>query len=445
MYLNENGGKQMLTVAFHTLGCRVNQYETEAIMDQFVESGYSIVEFEEQADVYVINSCTVTSAAARKTRQFARRSHRNNPDSLVVVAGCYPQVSPDEVAEIEEIDLLVGTDNKSKIVELVNKKLAGSIQDREIKEYNMLNKFEELKLKTLRETTRANIKIQEGCNQFCSYCIIPYARGALRSRDMEAIIQEVKKLTAAGVKEIVLTGIHLGAFGIEQNKQNALTDLLEQLIKLKKLQRIRLSSLEITEVRSKLLEMMAVEDKICRHLHLPLQSGTNKILQAMNRPYTIEQYRNKLLNIKNKIPEIAISTDVIVGFPGEKENDFKKTYQVIKELKFSRLHVFPFSPREGTPAAEMKQQVDDRIIKKNTKKLRKLNKQLMLDFQRANIGKKASVLFEYKSDKNNDMLSGYSDNYIRVLARGDNEIQGKLKLVEFLKTINYQNIEGKIV
>ncbi|MFW6279163.1 MAG: tRNA (N(6)-L-threonylcarbamoyladenosine(37)-C(2))-methylthiotransferase MtaB [Bacillota bacterium] len=442
----------MLTVAFYTLGCKVNQYETEAMMDLFKEQGYRIVDFQKEADIYVVNSCTVTTSAASKSRKYARRAKRRNPEAVVAVVGCYPQVSPEEVKEIEEIDLVVGTDNKQRIVELIEKQTqerATSNPDlteiNPIKDYTQLTEYEDLGVKEFRQTTRANIKIEEGCNQFCSYCIIPYARGPVRSRSQDSVLAEVKKLTRSGIKEIVLTGIHLGAYGLDRDNEGELVELLKKLLKIESMGRIRLSSIEVTEVQPELLALMQTEEKMCKHLHLPLQSGSDYILDLMNRPYTSAEFREKVLAIKEQIPEIAITTDVIVGFPGEKEEHFQDTFSLVQDLDLSRLHVFPFSAREGTPAAEMENKVSSEIINQRSSNLRDLNKKLMARFQESFIGSHQLVVVEEKREQKTGLLTGITGNYIRVLLEGNDSFKNELVEVKLEDTINYQKVRGKIV
>lgn len=431
--------------AFYTLGCKVNQYETEAVIDIFTDNGYQIVDFTDKADIYIVNSCTVTNEAARKTRQISRRAKRNNKNSIVGIVGCYTQAFPEEVSSIEEIDFVMGSNNKSEILNTAEKLIEGKKINNEIKTYKELNEYEDLKLKRLTNTTRANVKIEDGCNQFCSYCIIPYARGPVRSRDLNSVISEIKNLTAQGVKEIILTGTHLGAYGFDKNNSSALTELMERLTEIDNLKRVRLSSIEGTEIDDRLIELIAEKDIFCSHLHLPLQSGSNKILKAMRRPYTAEDFKETVLNIRNKVPEIAITTDIIVGFPGETEADFNQTVEFVKELAFSKIHVFPFSAREGTPAADMKNKVNGNIIKEFSKKLRNINDQLMLNYQQKFIGDSKKVLIEEERDHNTGMLTGYTDNYLKVLTQGSDKYQNRLVEVKLKKTIDAEHIEGIII
>lgn len=435
----------MKTVAFHTLGCKVNQYESEAMMDLFKKAGYEIVDFAERADVYVVNSCTVTNEAARKSRQLARRAKRENPLATVAVVGCYTQVSPEEVQKINGVDLVIGTARRGDIVKLVEEVMAGRKPSVDILKWKELTDFEELKVNEFQETTRAYIKIEEGCNQFCSYCIIPYARGPVRSRDIESVVQEVKNLVAQGVREIILTGTHLGAYGHDWDDEESLVRLLQKLAVIEGLGHIRLSSIEVTEVTDSLLNLISSEEKLCPHLHLPLQSGSDKILRKMRRPYTTADFREVVEDIRRKIPDPALTTDVIVGFPGEEEEYFQESYNFIQEIGFSRLHVFPFSPREGTPAARMKGQIPGDIKKRYSKKLRDLNKELMLAYQRRHLGQVREAIIEERRDQETGLLTGMTDNYIRVLIDDDDSYQGRLVKVELTATHNYENALGKII
>ncbi|MFO7815785.1 MAG: tRNA (N(6)-L-threonylcarbamoyladenosine(37)-C(2))-methylthiotransferase MtaB [Halanaerobiales bacterium] len=439
----------MKSVAFYTLGCKVNHYETEAMMDKFKAKGYEIKEFDDIVDLYVINSCTVTTQAASKSRKYARRAKRKNDNAKVIMVGCYPQVEENEVSQIEEIDYMLGTSGKSNIVKLVEDKIKDRDNNKLLKNnlnYDKFLEFEEMSVKDLSETTRAYIKIQEGCNQFCSYCIIPYARGKMRSRPKKNILSEVNKLIRKkGVKEIVLTGIHLGAYGIENGDKYALVNLIEDLSEIKGLERIRLSSIEVTEVNNRLLKLIKNNKKVCPHLHLPLQSGSNEILKKMNRPYTKEEFRNKVNKLREEIPELAITTDVIVGFPGETITEFRETYNFVKEIKFSRLHVFPFSRRENTAAYDMKPKVRGDIKNKNAGRLRKLNKKLMSQFNNKFIGKNKKIIVEDNKDKKNELYTGYTNNYIKVLVNAENEDIEKLKEVKLVDCHNHESLIGKIL
>ncbi|MEJ6951133.1 tRNA (N(6)-L-threonylcarbamoyladenosine(37)-C(2))-methylthiotransferase MtaB [Natronospora cellulosivora (SeqCode)] len=435
----------MTKVAFHTLGCKVNHYESEAMMDLFKKRFYSIVNFDEMADVYIVNSCTVTNEAARKSRQLARKAKRMNPDAVVALVGCYTQVSPEEVKNISGVDIVIGSSHRNKIVDFIEDyKKNEEDFNINIMAREELSDYEDLHIESLRETTRAYVKIEEGCNQFCSYCIIPYARGPVRSRPVTSIINEVSQLVAKGVKEIILTGTHLGAYGYDWQDEESLENLLINLVEINGLEHIRLSSIEITEISDKLLDIIAKERKLCPHLHIPLQSGTNEILEKMNRPYTIEVYKEILEKIRKKISDIAITTDIIVGFPGERPEIFEKHYKFVEEMAFSRLHVFPFSIREGTPAAKMKGQVSGKVKKEYSRKLRELNKELMLDYQKKYLSKKRKMIVEEKRDNETNYLTGMTDNYIKVLLDEDDKYMGQLIEIELLKTYDYEKVIARI-
>ncbi len=450
MNLEKWGDEQLPAVAFHTLGCKVNQYESEAMMDLFKKAGYRIVDFSNKADIYVIHSCTVTNEAARKSRQFARRARRKNPEAKVALVGCYPQVSPQEVAEIEEVDFIVGTGDKKRIVELITDDLVEKeTEDRKfmgtIADFRDLALYQDLQVSEFREMTRAYVKIEDGCNQFCSYCIIPYARGPVRSRTPESVCREVERLINDGVQEIVLTGIHLGAYGTDRDDKNALTGLIRKLLEIGDSFRIRLSSIEVTEVSAELLQLMAEEDRVCPHLHLPLQSGSDPVLKAMNRPYRTGEFRQKTAEIREIIPDIAFTTDVIVGFPGETGKNFRETVDFIEEIGFSRLHVFPFSRRTGTPAAKMSDQVDGDIKKERSNELINLNQVLMLNYQQQFIGERRRVVIEEKRDYETGLLTGFTGNYIKILIDAGDELMGKLVDVKLIDSYSYENACGEII
>ncbi|MCK8826974.1 tRNA (N(6)-L-threonylcarbamoyladenosine(37)-C(2))-methylthiotransferase MtaB [Natroniella acetigena] len=415
----------MKRVAFYTLGCKVNRYDTEAMIAQFEEAGYQIVDFEQQAAIYIINTCTVTKQGASKSRKITRRAKRRNPDALVAVVGCYPQVDPEQVLEIAEVDLVVGTKGRSKILEFVEQAINSKDQLNFVQEMNEGEDFEEAPIQNFTERTRATIKIQEGCNQFCSYCIIPYARGSLRSRELEDVMAEVERLAKHGFKEVVLTGIHLGEYGADKENLD-LVKLIKELLPITGLERIRLSSIEGTEVSQELIQLIAEADKLCRHLHLPLQSGSDKILTAMNRPYQVTDFKEMVARIRAQVPEIAITTDVIVGFPGESEADFEETYQLMKKLKFSDAHIFKYSKREGTPAASFEEQVHSKVKKKRSKKLRGLTAELALNYQQQFIDQRLKVLLEESPDYKTGLLTGLTDNYLRVFVDGTDDLAGQL-------------------
>ncbi|MDI9475472.1 MAG: tRNA (N(6)-L-threonylcarbamoyladenosine(37)-C(2))-methylthiotransferase MtaB [Natronincolaceae bacterium] len=416
------------TVSIFTLGCKVNQYETQAIRELFEGKGYDVKLNSDTADIYIINTCTVTNIGDRKSRQFIRRANRNNPDAIIAVIGCYAQISPEEVLSIEGVNIVIGTDARNKIVDVVERYKPGE-KINLVDDIMKVKRFEEMSVKNIKGKTRAFLKIQEGCNQYCSYCIIPYARGPIRSRSRMEIIEEIKNLVDEGFKEVVLTGIHVASYGRDLDSKETLMDVLEEVNSIDGLERIRLSSLEPTLFTDKFLQRLSGLDKICRHFHLSLQSGCDATLKRMNRRYTTEQYRNIVNKIRRVYPEIALTTDVIVGFPGETEEEFDITYNFVEEIGFSEIHVFKYSPREGTPAAGYKNQVDGVTKHRRSEKLIELGKQLKKNYYTMFIGENGEVLFETLSKKVEGYIEGYTDNYLKILASSDNIEEGELATV----------------
>ncbi|MGM0419501.1 MAG: tRNA (N(6)-L-threonylcarbamoyladenosine(37)-C(2))-methylthiotransferase MtaB [Bacillota bacterium] len=402
--------------AIHNLGCRVNQYEAEALEQMLKRAGYRIVDFNEAADLYIVNSCAVTLSAASKSRSLARQAKRRGGDEAVVImAGCYSQVSPEEVEGVKEVDYIIAASDKDRLTKLLKEvapeQTGGWLGAR--KEYREMTDYPDFHLDRVNQTTRANLKIQDGCNQFCSYCIIPLARGQLRSRPEASVLAESKRLLRSGVKEIVLTGIHLGAYGVDFSEdRDHLADLIEKMITLDGNFRIRLSSIEVGEVSDKLIDLIANSNKLCKHLHLPLQSGSVRILKDMNRPYTQAEYLAHIREIRKVIPEIAITTDIIVGFPGETRAEFEETLSVVEEAGFSRVHIFPYSPRPGTPAAEMADRVDGNVKKERYNELNELAEELAYAYRKDFFNQELQVLLE--EDIDSGIIAGYSDNFIRI-------------------------------
>ena len=429
-------------VGFHTLGCKVNQSETEAMTALFMNRGYQLGEFEETCDVYVINTCTVTHAGDRKSRQMIRRAKHINPNAIVVVTGCYAQTSPEDIAKIDGVDIILGTNKRHEIVDAVEqfdgtrKKLVDLKED--------LTDFEEISMERVIRKARAYLKVQEGCEQFCTYCIIPYARGPLRSRSMENTLQEAKKLEKAGFREIILTGIHLGAYGkpSEAERENGveqqwtLADLCEMLLRETSIERIRLSSIEPTEVDDRLLNLFAENRRMCRHLHLPLQSGDDAVLEKMHRPYTTEQYRAELERIREAVPGIAISTDLMVGFPGETEELFENSLSFCDEMAFSSMHIFKYSPREGTPAADYGNQVTNEAKEMRSKQMQAVAEKNMLKYMEQSVGKQVDVLIEESAE--DGQWLGHTDNYLHVSVEGNCE---KNRIVR----VQIDKIDGKLL
>lgn len=417
----------MPTVALHTLGCKVNFYDTEAIWRMFKSAGYEQVSFEEQADVYVINTCTVTNTGDKKSRQMIRRAVRTNPDATVVVTGCYAQIAPEEIAAITGVDLVVGNDRKTKIVDLVQQVQGEQHPYQSVGNILKTREFEEMDVPFFEERTRASLKIQDGCNNFCTFCIIPYARGLIRSRKPENIVAQARKLAKAGYREIVLTGIHTGGYGADLDGYR-LAHLLQELEKIDELYRVRISSIEASEIDPLLIDVIGSSKKMCKHLHIPLQAGNNFVLKRMNRHYTVEEYADKLQKLRQALPDVAITSDVIVGFPGETDEMFEDTFSFIRDQKFSQLHVFPYSARKGTPAAKFTHQVPEFVKEQRVHRLIGLSEELTRQYAEAHVGQSIEVIPEepyYEEDRkiNPGMgpdgrpgfwLMGRADNYLKV-------------------------------
>ncbi|MBU5427115.1 tRNA (N(6)-L-threonylcarbamoyladenosine(37)-C(2))-methylthiotransferase MtaB [Tissierella pigra] len=404
------------TVSIFTLGCKVNQYETEAMEEIFEKDGYIVVNSEDIADIYVINTCTVTNLSDRKSRQFISRAKKLNQDAVIAVVGCYSQVSPEEVSKIEGVDVIIGTTERHRILELCKEAKKKSEKINIVKNVNTQKQFEPINIDEIKSKTRAYIKIQDGCNQFCSYCIIPYARGPIRSRRLEEIIGETEKLAKVGFKEIVLAGIHVASYGKDIDK-TPLTDVLKAVAKVDGIERIRLSSLEPTLIDEEFMKTIVNIGKVCDHFHLSLQSGSDTVLKRMNRKYTTSQYKDIVNLIRKHMPNAGITTDIIVGFPEETEEEFNQTLEFVKDIRFSKIHVFKYSPRKGTPAAEYKNQIDGNIKNSRSEKLMALGEKLMFEFNSTFVGKTLSVLFEEESKREKNFIEGYTTNYIRVKSK----------------------------
>lgn len=435
----------MSTVAFHTLGCKVNQYETESIWQLFKKNGYEQVDFEDIADVYVINTCTVTNTGAKKSRQIIRRAINRNPDAVIAVTGCYAQTSTTEVLDIPGVDIVIGNQGRDKIVEYVEEYISKRKPINAVKDIMKTKDFEELDVPEFSDRTRASLKIQEGCNNFCTFCIIPWARGLLRSRKPENVIKQAEQLVAAGYKEIVLTGIHTGGYG-EDLEDYSLAQLLWDLDKVDGLKRIRISSIEASQIDDDILKVLQNSNKVVRHLHIPLQAGDDEILAAMKRKYSTNEYKEKIKEIRRVMPDIAITSDVIVGFPGESESNFINGYNFIKEIGFSELHVFPYSKRTGTPAAKMEKQIPEHVKHERVQKLIELSNQLKREYASNFLGKELEVIPEriFLSDGEKEQLVGHSDNYIQVAFAGDKELLGEICMVRIDK-VEKENCIGTLV
>ena len=422
----------MRKIAFYTLGCKVNQADTASMEEIFSKAGYEIVSFNQAADVYLINTCVVTNNGQRRSRQIINRAVRHNPLSLTVVTGCYPQTAPEEVKAIEGVDVIIGNQERGRIVELVetalNEKRTEILDN--VQKMTVDTKFEELGAGTETDKTRAFLKIQEGCNQYCTYCIIPYARGPLRSRSLENIKAEVAKLVAAGYKEVVLIGIHLGCYGKEQGGEVTLYDAVLSALSVDGLKRLRLGSLESVEVDPRILDLMEVDSRLCRHLHLPLQSGCDKILQAMHRPYDTARYGELLRNIKAQIPDIAITTDIIVGFPGETEEDFADTMHFAEECGFAKMHIFPYSKRKGTPAEKMPNQIIEAVKEERAARLGALDAKMFHACLENAVGTESEVLFE--QPVGDEHIEGLISSYQRVIVKAPDNLCGEIAKVKIV-------------
>lgn len=443
-------------VAFFTLGCKVNQYETAALAGLFLSKGYQVVDFGEKADVYVINTCTVTHISDRKSRQAIRRATKANPEAIVVVTGCYAQTASTEVLAIPGVDLVIGTGERSRIVQLVEginrSRLSSRLNSNKptlkkpvnkVEETSHYQEFEEISSFPLQERARAFLKIQEGCNNFCAYCIVPYARGPLRSRQPENILDEAQKLIEKGFKEIVLTGIHIGAYGQDLSGRIKLVELIKLLTEMPGLGRLRLSSIEPDDLTAGLVELIASSPTICRHLHIPLQSGDDYILLSMKRGYTRDSYAKLMESIRLKIPDIAITTDIMVGFPGEKEENFKNSYNFVKDMNFAGLHVFKYSPRKNTPAASFSDQVPPVVKEERSRAFIALGKKLADAYASQFVGKVLFVIVEKLFKEEGSFYEGLSDNYLRIIFPGKEEMIGNLVKVYIERANKFLN--GRII
>lgn len=435
----------MAKIAFYTLGCKVNQADTASMENLFLRSGHQLVSFDGEADVYIINTCVVTNTGQRKSRQTIHRAIRKNPNALIVVTGCYPQTAAEEVKAIAGVDMIIGNQDRAQIVQLVEERLAHRQTDTldAVHKLTASTAFEEMAAGDITDKTRAFLKIQEGCNQFCTYCIIPYARGPLRSRSLESIRTETQRLISAGFKEIVLIGIHLGCYGKENPDGPTLYDAVKTVLDVPGVQRLRLGSLESVEVEPRLLTLMQEDARFCRHLHLPLQSGCDKVLQAMHRPYTMAKFKTLLADIKNRVPDIAITTDVIVGFPGETEADFETTCKFAESCGFSKMHIFPFSARKGTPAEKFAGAVTEAVKKERADILGRIDETMHKAFLQAMVGQTAEVLFEQPAGE--DYFEGLTGNYQRVFVKsGGRNFSGEILPVK-ITAFDGEKLLGKII
>lgn len=437
------------TFATYTLGCKVNQYETNAVEEVFIEDGFTLTDFDEKADVYIINTCTVTAMSDKKSRQIIRRAKKQNKNSLVVVIGCYSQISPDEVAKIEDVNLVMGTSNKKEILQEV-KKL--KLTDKVIKVNSLKdeNEFENLDTKAHSKNQRAFLKIQDGCDRYCSYCIIPYTRGKVRSRRKQDILKEIEELSKNDYKEVVLTGIHVASYGkdfrlkslkeqenVNDINENYLLDVIESIAQNDGIKRIRIGSLEPVIITDNFLEKLTKIEKFCPHFHLSLQSGCDETLSRMNRRYTTEEYEESVNKIRKYFDNPAITTDVIVGFPGETEEEFNKTFDYLKKIKLYQMHIFPFSRRSGTKAYDMPNQIPEQIKHTRVEILKKLDEQNRDSFENNMIGKIEQVLFEQRAG---EYFEGHTKNYVKLYMKTEQDLSGILQNV-----LIYEKIDDRLI
>ncbi len=418
----------------YTLGCKVNTYESEAVKKQFENNGYTCVDFDEFADVYIINTCTVTHLGDRKSRQMIRRTKQMNPESILIVMGCYAQVAPSDIEKISEVDIIIGNDKKACVYDAVKDFLNKRQKLNLVTDISKKCDFEELEVTSYEGRTRAFLKVQDGCNNFCSYCIIPYARGRIRSRSLESSLKEAQRLVQHGFSEIVLVGIHLASYGKDTGE--SFIDLLTGLNNIDGISRIRMGSLEPTLFDDEFTKELAKLPKICRHFHLSLQSGCDETLKRMNRKYKTSDYRNSVQRIRKLFPDAAITTDIMVGFPGETDKEFEKTMEFVKEISFAEAHIFKYSVRKGTVAEKMENQILPDIKEERSKRLIEITKSTQEAFLNSHIGKRTDVLFEREHKGILSLYEGKTDNYITVVAKSDKDISGQILSVEIISVKN---------
>ena len=413
----------MKKAASFALGCKVNQYESEAIAELFAEKGYEIVGIDEEADVYVINTCTVTNFGDKKSRQLIRKVKRQNENAIVAVVGCYAQTAPKELMEIAGVNLVIGTKDRAQIVEMVEQYDRANGVENHVSDIMKERVFEPLSIQKLANRTRAYLKIQDGCSQYCSYCIIPYARGPIRSREPQEVVAEVKRLAENGFKEVVLTGIHVASYG-KDRRDTSLPEILKQVHEVEGIERIRFSSIEPNVVTEEFAQTMATLPKVCDHFHLSLQSGCDKTLKEMNRKYDTEKYRQAAATLRKYLPKVALTTDIIVGFPGETEEDFRESYAFAEEIGFAKIHVFPYSPKRGTPAAARKDQLLNAVKSERSHTLIQLSDKMAADFLADAVGTDAEVLYERAAG--DGIYEGHTTNYMKVHGRSEVDLTNRI-------------------
>ncbi|EJT6494439.1 tRNA (N(6)-L-threonylcarbamoyladenosine(37)-C(2))-methylthiotransferase MtaB [Clostridium perfringens] len=433
-----------MKVAFATLGCRVNTYESEAMTEKFVREGYEVVDFNEMADVYVVNTCSVTNMGDKKSRQIIGRARRQNPEAIIAVVGCYAQIAPTEVSGIEGVDVVLGSRNKGEIVYYVNKARDEGKQQVKVGAVLKNKVFEDLKIEEYNNKTRAFLKIQDGCNRFCAYCLIPYTRGSVCSKDPKKVLDEIRSLAEHGFKEIILSGIHTASYGVDLDEKVTLVDLLEEIEKIDGIERVRIGSIDPTFFTEDVVRRILALKKLCPHFHLSLQSGCDATLKRMNRRYTAKEYEDIVNLLRDKIEDVSITTDVIVGFPGETDEEFEETYEFLKRIALSKTHIFKYSPRKGTRAENMENQVDGNKKDERSKKLIELNRINEKAFAEKYIGEVIDVLFEEEVELGSGVYTGYTRNYIKVNAKVDCNVSGKILNVK-INSFEGEVAQGEIV
>ncbi|MEG2017929.1 MAG: tRNA (N(6)-L-threonylcarbamoyladenosine(37)-C(2))-methylthiotransferase MtaB [Clostridium sp.] len=432
-----------MKVALYTLGCRVNSYESEAMAEQFIKEDYEVVDFSEFADVYVINTCTVTNMGDKKSRQMIGRARRLNPEAIIAVVGCYSQIASDEVASIEGVDVVLGSRNKGEVVYWVNRTREEKKQVIEVNDVLRNKKFEELSINEYQDKTRAFLKIQDGCNKFCTYCLIPFARGAVCSKDPKQILKEVNELSRNGFKEIILSGVHTASYGVDIQGDWNLVRVLEEIDKIDGIERIRIGSIDPTFFTEGVIERICGLKKLCPHFHLSLQSGCDATLRRMNRKYTAAEYKEVCDNLRKYMKDVSITTDIIVGFPGESAGEFEETFKFLSDIKLSKMHIFKYSKRAGTKAADMLFQVDGNLKEERSKALIELNHKNEVEFMEGFIGRAMSVLYEEKVSGSDNSYVGYTENYLKVITESSEDISGKIVRAKVV-AVEAEHMIGKL-
>lgn len=425
-----------MKAAIYTLGCKVNTYESEFVLSLLKKHNYEIVDFKDKADIYIINTCTVTNNSDSKSRKIIREARRNNPSALVIAMGCFIEANKENILEnVPEIDIAIGTRDKSKIIDLIEKYYESGEKINDTLNENR-DSFEDMYIESYNTRTRAFVKVQDGCENFCSYCIIPMVRGKCTSKKLDVCVDEIKTLVASGIKEVVLTGIHTGNYGVDINTNFAA--LLRELVKIKGLERLRISSIEATELTDEVLDVIKNNKIIVNHFHVPIQSGSNKVLKLMNRKYNIDYFIKKIEELRSIKEDVSITTDIITGHPGEDEDSFNETIDNLEKIRFTKLHVFPYSMRKGTPSSRL-EQVSDTVKKIHTDKLLELSKKYEIEFMENHVGKKFKVLVE---TTNNGYSYGHTTNYLSVKIDGEYNSNDMIDVTIY--GVEYPNVLGKI-